>query len=185
MGACGAANVVNLHEYLISLGQVADRAAVVLTRSARELASPRSIRAVTGSTVYTDEDHHGLAVPHMELALWADLIVVVPATANILGKTAHGIADDLLSSIILAYAAPVIFVPSMNPAMWMNPAVRRNVELLKEDGHRFLFSDTTRPSLETATGEWIMSELGLNPEELVKKVSTEAESLEFLKQTAE
>lgn len=91
---------------------------------------------------------------------------MVPATANILGKAAHGIADDLLSSIILAHGSPVVFVPSMNPVMWANAAVRRNVELLQGDGHRFVFSGGTRPSLVTATGEWLTCELGPSPQEL-------------------
>ncbi|GLW71047.1 hypothetical protein Kpho02_33460 [Kitasatospora phosalacinea] len=182
VGACGAANAVNLHEYLISLRQVTARTTAVLTRSAGELASTRSIRAVSGNPVYTDEDHHGLAVPHMELALWADLLVVVPATANILGKAAHGIADDLLSSIILAHGRPVVFVPSMNPVMWEKAAVRRNVDTLERDGHRILLSDVPRPSLKMATGEWLMCELGPSPEELAKKISAEIESRHHLEQ---
>ena len=185
VGACGAANMASLHEYLIALRAVAVRSAVVLTRSACTLASPRSIRAITGSVVYTDEDHRGLAVPHMELALWADLLVVLPATANILGKAAHGIADDLLSSIILAHSAPTIFVPSMNPAMWSNRAVRRNVELLEQDGHRFVLSDTARPSRVAATGEWIVSELGPSPLEVAEKIAIEAKSLDRPEQMTE
>lgn len=82
-------------------------------------------------------------VPHIQLSRWADLFIIVPATANIVGKAANGIADDLLSTTILASPKPVIFVPVMNPAMWKNNAFQRNIQLLEHDGHE---TDPRHPS---------------------------------------
>ena len=73
-------------------------------------------------------------VDHMDLARWADLVVVAPATANTIGQVAHGLATDVLGSCILATEAPVVLAPSMNPSMWRNPRVQRNVGSLVEDG---------------------------------------------------
>jgi phosphopantothenoylcysteine decarboxylase/phosphopantothenate--cysteine ligase len=73
--------------------------------------------------------------PHVSLPDWADLFLVLPASANIIGKAAHGIGDDLLSSAVVAATCPVAFVPSMNMQMWNKPAVQRNVRQLTEDGY--------------------------------------------------
>jgi phosphopantothenoylcysteine synthetase/decarboxylase len=74
-------------------------------------------------------------VVHLDLTRWADLMLVMPATANVLGKAAAGIADDVLTTCILAATSPVVFVPSMNDAMWVKPAVQRNVATLRADGY--------------------------------------------------
>jgi phosphopantothenoylcysteine decarboxylase/phosphopantothenate--cysteine ligase len=77
-------------------------------------------------------------VEHVDLARWADLVAVVPATADILGKTANGLANDLLSTILLATTAKVLWAPAMNKAMWAHPAVQANVRTLKSFGHRIV-----------------------------------------------
>src|SRR5262249_19614274 len=73
-------------------------------------------------------------VPHIELTRWADVMLVLPATANILGKAAHGIADDLVSTCIVAADCPVVFVPAMNEVMWRKPAVQPNVAAPAAEG---------------------------------------------------
>jgi phosphopantothenoylcysteine synthetase/decarboxylase len=83
--------------------------------------------------------------------------VVLPATANILGKAAHGIADDLLSTAIVSYAGPIVFAPAMNPTMWASPSVQRNVNTLTADGHYVV---PPGRGVSLTTGDW---DLGLGP----------------------
>jgi phosphopantothenoylcysteine decarboxylase/phosphopantothenate--cysteine ligase len=79
-----------------------------------------------------------IATRHIELARWADLMVIAPATANFIGKTASGISDDLLTTIVCATPAPVMIAPAMNPGMWHNPITQRNVQSLVELGYHFV-----------------------------------------------
>ena len=106
---------------------------VVMTRSATKLVGPRTFEALTGQPVRTHVFGLG-AHPHIELADSADLLCVAPATANILAKAAVGLADDLLSTLLLSFDGPVLFAPAMNTRMWEKPAVQRNVAQLKADG---------------------------------------------------
>jgi len=106
---------------------------VVMTRSATELVGPKTFEALTGRPVGTEVFGPG-AHPHIELAEAAELFCVAPATANILAKAAWGLADDLLSTLLLAFDGPVLFAPAMNSRMWEKPAVQRNVARLRKDG---------------------------------------------------
>lgn len=109
----------------------------IMTRQAATLVTPRAIAVASGYPVALDTEGaaNDPVVPHIELTRWADLFLVLPATADILGKAAHGIADNLLSTCILAAACPVVFVPSMNGQMWRKPVVQRNVAILEADGY--------------------------------------------------
>jgi len=111
----------------------------VMTRSAMEFISPLSLSTLARNEVYTElfELGGGARISHIELAQKADLMIVAPATANLIGKAASGIADDLLTTMISATTSPVLIAPSMNSGMWANPIVAANVEKLK--GHGFLF----------------------------------------------
>lgn len=113
---------------------------VVMTRSAQELVRPLTFQVLTGNRVYTDlfDRNSGWNVQHVELASQSDLIVVAPATANIIAKAAVGLADDLLSTVITAAACPVLFCPAMNKNMYENPVVQRNLALLRELGYHFV-----------------------------------------------
>lgn len=106
---------------------------VVMTRSATKLVGPQTFEALTGRPVRTQVFGRG-AHPHIELADSADLLCVAPATANILAKAAVGLADDLLSTLLLSFDGPVLFAPAMNTRMWEKPAVQRNVAQVKADG---------------------------------------------------
>ena len=110
---------------------------VVMTRQAATMVTPRAIAVASGAPVALDDstDHNDPAVPHMHLTRWADLMLVLPASANLLAKAAHGIADDLLTTCIIAATCPVVFVPGMNEVMWRKPAVQRNVATLEADGY--------------------------------------------------
>jgi phosphopantothenoylcysteine decarboxylase/phosphopantothenate--cysteine ligase len=111
----------------------------VMTENACRLVGPKSFEAVTNSAVFTSlwETPGGHEIGHIALLDWADVVVVAPATANIIGKIANGICDDLLSTVLCAcWAKPALLAAAMNSNMWNNPAVQRqrNVTAVKEMG---------------------------------------------------
>jgi phosphopantothenoylcysteine decarboxylase/phosphopantothenate--cysteine ligase len=108
----------------------------ILTTAAQEFVTPLSVGAITGERVFTDlfdltAEHD---IGHIRLSREADLVVVAPATADLIAKMANGFADDLASTALIATDKPVLIAPAMNPRMWGHPATRRNVARLKEDG---------------------------------------------------
>lgn len=105
---------------------------VVMTKSAEEFITPMTIQAVSGHSVYCDlfESESEAGMGHIELAKWADAVLIAPATANCIAKLAHGIADDLLTTLILATKAPLIIAPAMNQQMWANQSVKHNLSIL-------------------------------------------------------
>jgi phosphopantothenoylcysteine decarboxylase/phosphopantothenate--cysteine ligase len=110
---------------------------VVMTRAATKFVGPATFRGLTGRRVATqsfEADDHPLG-PHIELARQAELFCVAPATANFLAKAAHGVADDLASTLLLSFTGPVLLAPAMNKEMWAKAAVQRNVAQLREDGY--------------------------------------------------
>jgi phosphopantothenoylcysteine decarboxylase/phosphopantothenate--cysteine ligase len=113
---------------------------VVMTRGAREFVGPLTFQAVSGRRVRDDlwDPAAEAAMGHIELARWADVVVVAPATANFMGMLAAGLGGDLLSTVCLATTAPIVLAPAMNQAMWANPAVQANRGLLEARGIRFL-----------------------------------------------
>jgi phosphopantothenoylcysteine decarboxylase/phosphopantothenate--cysteine ligase len=113
---------------------------VVMTRGAREFVGPLTFQAVSGRRVRDDlwDPAAEAAMGHIELARWADVVVVAPATANFMGALAAGLGGDLLSTVCLATTAPIVLAPAMNQAMWANPAVQANRGLLEARGIRFL-----------------------------------------------
>jgi phosphopantothenoylcysteine decarboxylase/phosphopantothenate--cysteine ligase len=113
---------------------------VVMTASAREFVTPTTFQALSGRTVRTDlwDPAAEAAMGHIELARWAELLLVAPASADFLARLAHGLADDLLSTLALATAAPIAVAPAMNQLMWSNAATQANVALLQQRGVRVL-----------------------------------------------
>ena len=111
-----------------------DRVTVVPTASALKFVGAATWEALSGRPVSTDVFDNVDAVQHVRVGQQADLIVVAPATANMLAKAAHGLADDLLSTTLLASQAPVVFAPAMHTEMWENPATQANVRTLRERG---------------------------------------------------
>jgi phosphopantothenoylcysteine decarboxylase/phosphopantothenate--cysteine ligase len=109
---------------------------VVMTRSATRFVGPDTFAALSGRRTYTDLWEEPGSVLHVRLAREADLAVVAPATANVLAKLAHGIADDLLTSTLLEAACPLLLAPAMHTGMWEHPATRANVAALRERGAR-------------------------------------------------
>ena len=113
---------------------------VVMTDAAREFVTPLTLHALSGNPVYhslLDADAEA-GMGHIELARWADLLLVAPATANTLSRLANGEASDLLSTLALATKAPLILAPAMNQGMWLNAATQKNCRLLRERGAKLL-----------------------------------------------
>ncbi|WP_404987764.1 bifunctional phosphopantothenoylcysteine decarboxylase/phosphopantothenate--cysteine ligase CoaBC [Clostridium culturomicium] len=113
---------------------------VIMTKSAQEFVTPLSFQSLSQNMVIKDmfEEPKAFEIQHISLAKKADLLVVVPATANIIGKVAGGIADDMLSTTIMATRARVIFAPAMNTNMYTNPIVQDNISKLKGLGYEFI-----------------------------------------------
>lgn len=116
---------------------------VIMTASACKLVCPQSFLTLSRNPVMTDLwEHDNWRPGHIELALRATTLIVAPATANILAKMAHGIADDALSTYYLSHTGRVIVAPAMNPRMWAHPATQANVAILKERGVIFAGPDS-------------------------------------------
>jgi len=136
-GSIAAYKACELASQLVQLGA---EVWPVMTDEAAELIGPLTLETLTGHPVGRAMfgPERGRALDHIDLADEAELIVVAPATANLLGKVASGIADDLLSTVIMATKSKVLFAPAMNVHMWDNPIVQENVRRLKERGYRFV-----------------------------------------------
>jgi len=110
---------------------------VVMTENACQFVTPLTFQAISGEKVLTDlfDPASELAIGHIELARWADVLVVAPATANTIAKIAHGIADDYLTTVVVAATCKVLVCPAMNTKMYQNPVTQNNLELLKGYGY--------------------------------------------------
>ena len=115
------------------LTQAGAGVSVVMTRSATKLVAPKTFEALSGRPVGTAVFGRG-AHPHIEAARMAEVLCVAPATANIIAKAALGLADDIVSTVLLAFDGPIIVAPAMNVAMWRKPPVGRNIAQLRADG---------------------------------------------------
>ncbi len=122
-------------ELIRLLTKAGARVESILTKSGTAFITPLSVEALTGNRAHTDMwDDHSFDMNHIELSRRADLIVIAPATANIIAKLANGIGDDLASTILLAKNKPILLAPGMNTEMWKNPAFKRNLAQIKADG---------------------------------------------------
>ncbi|WP_446899457.1 bifunctional phosphopantothenoylcysteine decarboxylase/phosphopantothenate--cysteine ligase CoaBC [Clostridium sp. LBM24168] len=113
---------------------------VIMTKSATKFVSPLSFQTISQNMVSTDMfcEPRAWEIQHISLAKRANLMLIVPATANVIGKVASGISDDLLSTTIMATKAPVVFAPAMNTNMYVNPIVQKNIDSLSRLGYRFI-----------------------------------------------
>jgi phosphopantothenoylcysteine decarboxylase/phosphopantothenate--cysteine ligase len=131
---------------------------VVMTAGARQFVTPMTFQAVSGRPVRSDlwDSAAEAAMGHIELARWADLILIAPATADFIAHLAHGLADDLLATVCLASAAPVAVAPAMNRQMWANEATQANVALLRSRGVHVLGPDSGSQACgETGEGRMV------------------------------
>ncbi len=143
---------------------------VAMTRHATEFIKPLTFRAFTESYVLVDDydENNPDPIAHINFSQNIDLLLIVPATANILAKFANGIADDFLTSTYLASTAPVMVAPAMNTTMWEQPATQRNIEKLKQDGVYFV---------EPVSGELACKTVGTGKLEDVENITKQALSL--------
>ena len=140
LGVCGGIAAYKAAMLTSRLVQAGSGVSVVMTSSAAEFVGAATFAALTGRQVHSaaiDPASSPLG-GHIELAERGDLLCIAPATANFLAKAATGLADDLLSTLYLAFEGPVLIAPAMNAAMWQQPAVQRNVAQLREDGAMFV-----------------------------------------------
>ncbi len=133
IGVTGGIAAYKTASLVSRLVQAGAGVSVVMTRSATRLVAAKTFEALTGRPVGTKVFGRG-GHPHIELAEAAEVLCVAPATANILAKAAGGLADDLLSTVLMSFAGPVVMAPAMNARMWQQPAVQRNVAQLRADG---------------------------------------------------
>ena len=141
MGGIAAYKVPELVRQLIKKGA---QVQVAMTRSAQEFVTPLTLQVLTKRPVltHTFDEREPSQVQHVAMADWCDLALVVPATANGLAKMAHGLADDVVTTTLLAVTAPILVVPAMNVHMYENPATQRNLAQLRADGLAIMEPDT-------------------------------------------
>ncbi len=172
LGVSGGIAAYKAVEVMRLLQRSGCEVSVAMTRHATEFVKPLTFRALTDKHVIVDD--YDLANPdpiaHINFSQEIDLLLVVPATANIIAKFANGVADDFLSSTYLASTAPVMIAPAMNTTMWEQPATQRNIEQLKKDGVHFV---------EPVAGELACKTVGTGKLEDVENIVSQA--LELLR----
>lgn len=131
----GGIAIYKVIDLIRSLQKKGAKVRVAMTKEAMRFVGKATFQTISGHPVQTDlfEQVTSSPVAHVELADWTELAIVAPATANIVGKMANGIADDFVSTTLLAVSTPVFVIPAMNNHMWQNPALQRNLNLLKQD----------------------------------------------------
>ncbi|OHB78786.1 MAG: phosphopantothenoylcysteine decarboxylase [Planctomycetes bacterium RBG_16_64_10] len=140
IGVSGGIAAYKSAQLVSRLVQAGAGVVVVMTRAAQRFVAPATFQALSGRPVARDlfDPNRQSLGAHVELAEQADLLCVAPATANILAKAAVGLADDLLSTLILSFAGPILLAPAMNDRMWNKPSVARNLNTLKADGFHII-----------------------------------------------
>jgi phosphopantothenoylcysteine decarboxylase/phosphopantothenate--cysteine ligase len=140
LGVSGCIAAYKAVEVLRGLQKRGARVQVLMTRHAREFVGPLTFQSISGLPVITDmfAPTDDPEIKHIEIAQGIDLLLIAPATANLLAKFAHGIADDFLSTVYISTTAPVMVAPAMNVEMWAHPATQANVKILRERGVHFV-----------------------------------------------
>jgi len=142
VGVTGGIAAYKAAELVSLLGKQGHAVRCIMTDAAQQFITPLTLQTLSGNPVYTSmfqmQENPEWQVEHIGLARWADCVLIVPATADFIGKVAHGLADDLLSTCVMATAAPVFFAPAMNDQMYANPLVQRNIDILREAGYGFV-----------------------------------------------
>ncbi|MDI1352939.1 MAG: bifunctional phosphopantothenoylcysteine decarboxylase/phosphopantothenate--cysteine ligase CoaBC [bacterium] len=140
LGICGGIAAYKSAFLVRELTRLGAEVRVVMTQSAQQFISPLTFQALTGNDVRTElfDQYAERAMGHIELARWADYLLIAPASANCLAKLAQGVADDLLSTLYLVAEIPVVLCPAMNHSMWAHPATQANYTLLQTRGVIFV-----------------------------------------------
>ena len=140
VAVCGGIAAYKALEIVSGLKKLGADVRVMMTKSAQEFVTPLSFQAISQNPVATEmfEEPKAWEIRHISLAEAADIMVIAPATANIIGKIANGIADDMVSTTVMACKAPKIIAPAMNTNMYENPIVKSNIKKLEEFGYEVL-----------------------------------------------
>lgn len=146
LGVTGGIAVYKAVDVVSRLKKLNANVDVVMTESAQKFVSPLTFQSLSQNYVTTDMFNEPKAweIEHIAIASKADLFLIVPATANIIGKVANGIADDMLSTTVMATKAKVVFAPAMNTNMYTNAIVKKNIDMLKSLGYEFIDPDSGR-----------------------------------------
>ena len=159
LGVCGGIAAYKAAALTSLLTKSGAGVTVLMTEAATELVAPKTFEALSGRPVATSLWKSNSAHPHIDLARKADLFCIAPATANIIAKAACGIADDLMSSAVLAFDKQIFMAPAMNTVMWEKPATQRNIQRLVEDGVVMIGPDDGRLSCgESGPGRMVSPE---------------------------
>lgn len=170
VGVSGSAAVFNILSYLVVLrGTLTKEVRVIMTAAADALLPATTVAHVCDGVFLDGPPGVEKRPGHLELARWAEAFVILPASANLLGQAANGLAPNLLTTTILASAEPVIFCPNVNDAMWRKPAVQRNVETLRADGHLVIQPERAMV-YEVESGEMQQSWAMPDPERLAERL---------------
>ena len=156
---CGGIAAYKAADLVRRLRDAGAQVRVAMTDNAQRFVGAQTFQALSGEPVRTSlwDAHAEAAMGHLELARWADQVVLAPATANTLAKLAHGFADDLVSTLCLATTAPLTIAPAMNHRMWRHPATQANVATLSQRGVRQVGPDDG-PLAEGESGPGRMAE---------------------------
>lgn len=151
VGVTGSIAAFKVAGWVSSLAKEGADVSVVMTQAACRFVAPLTYAALSGNPVLTDmfaaEEAH--AISHIQLGQDADLVLIAPATANTIAKLAHGLADDLLATSVLAADCPVLVAPAMNSKMLLNPATQRNIQMLRELGHGIIEPESGKMACKT------------------------------------
>ena len=169
VGVCGGIAAYKVADVVSKLVQLGTGVTVVMTDEAQKFIAPLTFEALSGRPVRTSTFNllESSDPQHIALTERADLMLIAPATANIIAKVTHGLCDDLVSLMIAAAACPVIFAPAMNNRMWENPIAKENVARLSTLGYRFIGPDAGWLACRNV-GPGRMSE----PQKIVEEVVT-------------
>ena len=140
VGVCGGIAAYKVADVVSKLSQLGAGVTVAMTPEAQQFVTPLTFEALSGRPVRTETFNlvESSDPQHISLTERADLMLIAPATANMIAKVAHGLCDDLVSLMVCAAACPVLFAPAMNNRMWANPITQENVAKLTELGYRFI-----------------------------------------------
>ena len=169
LGVTGSIAAYKAVDILRRLTEQGAEVRVVMTKNATRFISPLTFEALSGKPVLCDEfqDWEKNSIGHIDVSANQDLALIAPATANVIGKVAAGIADDALTTTLMAVECPVVMAPAMNDRMYRNPVLRKNIQFLKEQGVRFIEPETGPLACGTA-GQGRLAD----PASIVREISS-------------
>lgn len=169
LGICGGISAYKVPELVRALKKKQANITCVLTANGERFVTELTLKTLSDNNVYKGMfDEYEPDIKHISLAKKADIVVVVPATADAISRLASGRADDLLSSVVLSTKAPVLICPAMNENMWLHPSTKKNVEALLSYGYKMIFPQK---------GSLACGDEGVGRLETIEKISEEIENI--------